>query len=299
MAWYADHVALADFINRNSNLDITVVTPGGSQILPDVIEAGQADLAGTMGASFVAQAYQGVKTYDKPHKSVRLAINLARTPYDFWTVPRTGIKSIEDFRGKRVPNYTGVPMTFWTAVLEAHGISWPDDVKAVPLENPGVGCKELGLGRVDVAMGTIEGSKIIELADVADGVVAIPIEPDKFALGKAKDPLTFLGISSGLLNPGDSTGVINEEPVPIMTSAFSMMASKDTDEEAIYTFVKVILDRAPEIVELGSSIKSYRIENAAVPGLGVPYHPGAVRAFKEKGLWTDELERDQQEALKS
>jgi hypothetical protein len=37
----------------------------------------------------------------------------------------------------------------------------------------------------------------------------------------------------------------------------------------------------------------FDLEHAVTPYLPIPYHPGSVKYFKEKGVWTDELEARQ------
>ena len=68
------------------------------------------------------------------------------------------------------------------------------------------------------------------------------------------------------------------------------ISSPDVPDDIIYNLVKSVLDHTDELRSI-STVSSGVTLAKAVDGLvpGYPVHPGAVRYFKEKGVWKDTL----------
>lgn len=156
---------------------------------------------------------------------------------------------------------------------------------------------DLSLGRLDLSGGTLGGSKIVKLSAAAGGVIVLPIDPAKFSQAKAKHPRALFGFDSVVLPPGESTGVINKKPTPVIDFKMVSFAHEDLPEEAVYTYVKTLLDNVARIKKMNRLFKRFSVDSAA-PLIGVPYHGGAVKALKEKGLWTAAHEEQQRQLLK-
>ncbi|MDP2643801.1 MAG: TAXI family TRAP transporter solute-binding subunit, partial [Desulfobacterales bacterium] len=122
-------------------------------------------------------------------------------------------------------------------------------------------------------------------------------DPKKFAAAKAKYPMDLVGFDSVMLPPGEVPGVINKVPTPVMDFKLTSFAHKDLPDAVVYACVKAILDNAATVQGLNRQFKSFSLDTVA-PVINVPYHPGAVKAFKEKGLWTAAHEKMQQDLLK-
>jgi len=68
-------------------------------------------------------------------------------------------------------------------------------------------------------------------------------------------------------------------------------------EEAAYLITKAIFEHAKEVQPISAEMRQFSPKiMVAIPP--IPYHPGSVRLFKEKGVWTNELEKAQQALLK-
>ena len=60
-----------------------------------------------------------------------------------------------------------------------------------------------------------------------------------------------------------------------------------------YLIVKTLLENQKELIAVHRDFEEWSAERA-VKNLGMPYHPGAVRYYKEKKVWTPEMEQLQQ-----
>jgi len=68
------------------------------------------------------------------------------------------------------------------------------------------------------------------------------------------------------------------------------LSTADVSDEAIYEFVKAVLEHTDELHSI-SAVSSATTLEYAINGfmLGYPVHPGAAKFFKEKGLWREDL----------
>jgi len=255
-----------------------------------------------MGFSLVVSllhaAYHGIVEYEgKPNKSLRMMFMNFWEYSSVFTVPGKGISSIEQAKGKRFPRYTRTQNAHYPPIFEAYGIDYNKDLKLINVPSPGKAAEELGLGRLDLSGGTIAGSKIIQLSESAGGVIVLPIDPKRFAEAKKKHPMALSGYDSVVLSPGEIPGVSNKQPTPVMDFKLVCFAHKDLPVEAVYTCLKTIIDNAENVKALHRNFKMFSVDTVA-PLVNVPYHEGAIKALKEKGLWTQEHAQEQQQLLK-
>jgi hypothetical protein len=69
---------------------------------------------------------------------------------------------------------------------------------------------------------------------------------------------------------------------PVITTT----AEKTADE--VYTFIKA-LDETYDLYKDGTAtMPRWTLEKSGKPAIDVPFHEGAIRYLKEKGIWTDE-----------
>ena len=69
---------------------------------------------------------------------------------------------------------------------------------------------------------------------------------------------------------------------PVITTT----AGKSADE--VYAFIKA-LDETYDLYKDGTAtMKRWTLEQSGKPAIDVPFHEGAIRYLKEKGIWTAE-----------
>lgn len=68
----------------------------------------------------------------------------------------------------------------------------------------------------------------------------------------------------------------------------------------VYTIVKTLTENQKELEPIHSDLKHWTLQTTGerAGDAGVPFHNGAIRYLKEKGVWTDRLDKVQQELLK-
>lgn len=73
--------------------------------------------------------------------------------------------------------------------------------------------------------------------------------------------------------------------VNTMVNASAYVVAKDIPEDVVYAMTKAIVENKPELVKQVPAMEQYVPEDSALPSInGLPFHPGAVKYYKEAGL---------------
>ncbi|HIK95808.1 MAG TPA: TAXI family TRAP transporter solute-binding subunit [Planctomycetes bacterium] len=226
-------------------------------------------------------AVRGESGWEKKY-DMRAIATLAPNVAMFITMSDSGIKTIADLKGKKVvvgPAGAGFEM-FVQPLLSAHGVTYDDFSPLNATQNGAVDL--LGDGSADAAFlgGAIPTSSISQACSTHD-IHFIPfgaaerttlVEDYPFfqPFTITKDKYTDL--------TGDYDG-LNVGSMQLITSA-------DQDEELIYEITKLIWEHRADIAAQHPAGKAINEKNAA-RNTGTEFHPGAVKFYKEIGIWPE------------
>lgn len=74
--------------------------------------------------------------------------------------------------------------------------------------------------------------------------------------------------------------------------------NKDVPEELVYQMVKTLWEHVDELQAAHPFLRTWTHETMALEKIVVPYHPGSIRFFKDKGVWTQQMEKNHNALLK-
>jgi TRAP transporter TAXI family solute receptor len=63
-----------------------------------------------------------------------------------------------------------------------------------------------------------------------------------------------------------------------------LVANASMDEKTAYNIVKTIFERKPDLVAVHKEAENFKLENQKASATPLPFHPGAVKYFAEKGI---------------
>jgi uncharacterized protein len=63
-----------------------------------------------------------------------------------------------------------------------------------------------------------------------------------------------------------------------------LVASDKMDEKTAYNIVKAIFEKKPELVAVHKEAENIKLENQKTAATPIPFHPGALKYFAEKGV---------------
>jgi uncharacterized protein len=264
------------------------VQPSSSaHAVPIAIGKKEADLM-TLPSPTAYWAFKGVEDYSTPIPSIRI-LQSGHDVY-FGLVARTdsGIKSIKDLKGKRVTidiRASRLLSKLGELMLEANGLDPKKDVTPLKAEFDVQALGNLVDKRTDAIISGLVGSKWAEAEKKAEFTV-LPVEEDKVAYLRQRLPVVFpVKTPTGL--PAIKAGV-SVVTVPSVFGTHQYM-----DDDMAYLIVKTLLENQKELIAVHRDFEEWSVERAA-KNLGMPYHPGAVHYYKEKKVWTPEMEQLQQ-----
>ncbi|MEI4768500.1 TAXI family TRAP transporter solute-binding subunit [Psychrobacillus sp. FJAT-51614] len=188
------------------------------------------------------------------------------------TTDKSGIKTFEDLKGKKVSVGAPGSGTYANAeqLLEIHGIKM-DDIEPQNLDF-GESQDSLQAGQIDAAFitaGTPTGA--VEALNAVANVVIVPVED-----AKADELIKKYPYYAKDVVPSGTYGLT--EDVPTVSVLAMLAVSNDLPEDLVYEMTKAIYDNASSITHAkGKFIKP----ETGLEGIGIPVHPGAQKYFDE------------------
>jgi TRAP transporter TAXI family solute receptor len=288
-AIYTIAIAQSQVLSRYTNLEVSVQPALGSQAMPGLLASGDANVA-NVGICTIWEFTKGINI-DKPYPTLRVLQGGHEVMFGFITREDSPIKSIPDLKGHKVtadfPTFRMLgALGIWA--MQAYGVN-PSTVKILKAENSTQGCKDLEEGRTEVALSSIEGPMIRELV-AKTKIRVLPFGVDKMSFVSAKNPGLFL-----VPTPAGLTGI--GPGIPVISSPSTLHTTADLPEDVAYLMVKTLLEKYAELSQASPYLQQYSPDRA-VRKMPVLYHPGAVRYYKEKGLWSKEMDELQARLLR-
>jgi TRAP transporter TAXI family solute receptor len=281
---HAQASVIAKAVQDHSKLQVRVVGYGGDTGILEAVNAKNAEFW-ILDVGESADALHGRGSWKGNAKpSLRTALTMFGFQMAFWVKKDSNINSIADLKGKRVPaewvQQTGViPHT--TAVLAAGGVSYNDVVK-VPEVNVVRAADDFKAGKVDLLFFAVGAPKVAEVAASVGGLRLLPMNPlpDSEARMKAVRPEYYFST----VNPAPHIAGI-DKPSPVQTIDVVVGVGAHVSDEVVYEFVKAVYGNKKSLVEGHPNFNAFQEKNAGKAQPSLPHHPGAIKFFKEAGIW--------------
>lgn len=275
---------IAQVVSEHAGFQMRPQPMGGSQIYIPIVNAGELEF-GIANVMQTYMAYTGTGISEgRPNDNLRMVSTLMVFGAAIMVRNDSDIHSIADLRGKRIPSgYSSSPLFahMLSAMLANGGLTY-DDVEKVPVTGLVPGVNAFKEGKIDGVISAI-GAGFVNAANaaVSGGVRFITLSTDSAdaAALAAQAPKTFLlEVAPG---PG-ATGVIT--PTTVMAYDYMLWAGKDVSEDVVYSVTKAMFENEADFKGLGPLWRTH--SSKGMPkDQGMPYHPGAIKFYKEAGVW--------------
>ena len=288
-AGYNQAVAIGAALQDAGGVNLRVL-PGKNDISrTEPLRRGRVQFSATgVGGSFMAQ--EGVFEFGEANwgpQPVRVlaannggAINLS-----VGVAADEGIETYADLAGKRVAWVVGAPALNVNveAYLAYGGLTW-DDVERVEFGGFGASWRGLIEDQVDAVFASTNSGMAYEAATGPRGLFWPPIDPDNTAaLDRMKAIAPFF--TPNLATVGaDIDGTDGYQGAGYAYPVLTAMAEED--EDLVYNMTKAMFDLYPEYKGKAPGINGWALEFQDFEWVA-PYHDGAIRYYKEAGVWTD------------
>lgn len=278
--------AIAKVVQEKAGLQMRIVTFNSSTASMQAVQAGQAAFT-FMSNDEIGVGVRGQDEHEgKPLDKLQLAATVF--PFKVGVLVRkdSGIETVADLKGKRFPTGwqgfpQGIPLS--NAILATAGLSL-DDTDGVATANLLRAADDFKAGRLDATIFAVGAPKMAEV-DAAVGIKFLSLdgsEAAKQAMAAIRPEYTIAPQKPA----PHLAGVIGE--TNLMQYAMTVAVSSEVDEETVYQVVKALHENKEALAAAHPSFNAMNPDELAAPQPGVAYHPGAIRYYKEIGIWKSE-----------
>ncbi|MCH2178034.1 MAG: TAXI family TRAP transporter solute-binding subunit [Mariniblastus sp.] len=272
--------AAANVVSENKGDLNWIVTPQGTKGTQENIRRlDDEELQFAMANAAISYfAGRGEGAWEKPY-DIRTVATIAPNIGIFVTTEASGIKTLADLKGKRVvlgPSGAGFDY-FLKPLLEAHGVSYDD---LTPLNGNYIDAGDmLADGKADAAFmgGAIPIPAVVQLCSTQD-VVFLPFDD------AVSEKLKQYPFYSAVTLPADTYSDLDEDLTGINVGNMQLITHANVDEDVVYNFTKIMYENREQMAERHPAAKAINPKNA-IRNTGTPFHPGAIKYYKEAGIW--------------
>ncbi|WP_338787363.1 TAXI family TRAP transporter solute-binding subunit [Metabacillus sp. FJAT-53654] len=267
---------IGKIISDNTDANITPQTSGASAENMETLRAGEAEIAFSQ-TDIAAYAIEGKEMFEgDPIDNIQAIGSIYPETVQLVTTEKSGIKSVEDLKGKSVS--VGAPGSgaYINAmqILEIYGLT-KEDIKAQNLsfDESTDGIQSGNIDAAFVTAGTPTGA--VEALSAQNDVVIIPIADDKIdALIKQYPHYSKDKVATGTYNIEADVNTVAVKAMLVVTN--------DLKEDLVYEMTKALYENTDKITHAKGE---FITPETALEGLGdMELHPGAAKYFEEKGM---------------
>jgi uncharacterized protein len=297
--FYAIGSGLAKVAAETGPVRLNIQPYTGTSTFVPLLDSGELDL-GVNNAVDMGLAYRGPNfkiggRNPFPH-APNLRLVMRGAPLMVAAVVRkdSPMKTMADVKGKRVTGEYPANLAIWYNVfgeLSSVGLTW-NDVKVVPVPGLNEGIDALVQGRADVSSYALNAAKIRE-ADSAIGVrhLSIDCSPE----GEKRLRAAVPGYYPRRVKKGEAVAV----PEDICAIAYDVyvVAGKSVSDAVIEGVLRASWEHGDKLAPIHVIFKEWTRDRMASPDVTMPYHPTAIRFYKERNVWTPAHDQTQQRLL--
>jgi TRAP transporter TAXI family solute receptor len=296
---YNQAVAIGNALKNKLGINLRVL-PGKNDVSRNIpLRDGRAPFsANGIGGSYLAQ--EGVYEFGArewgPQAVRSLILNNSDALLTIVTAKDANIVTAADFKGKRVAWVVGAPSLNQniTALLAFAGLTW-NDVKKVEFGGFGQAMDAIIANQVDAAFSSTISGNAYKIASSPRGIrYPVFAHADKEAWARVNKIAPFFvpafGTEGADLSP-EKKAEAATYPYPVLMT----MAATDTD--LVYNMTKAMVELYNDYKDGAPGNLGWDIKRQ-IFAWAIPMHEGAIRYYKERGLWTAEHQKHNDAMIK-
>ncbi len=274
--YYGFGGVVAGKVGEATSTTVTAITSGGSKANIEAMAAGDAQL-GFVQTDVGAYAYEGTRLFEEKVDNFSTVANLYMEQVQIVTLDEN-IKTVADLAGKNVSVGASGSGVYFNAVdvLGAYGLDVEKDIKPT-YQSFGDSVEALQDGKIDAAF-VVAGAP-------TTAVTSLATTKQVYLVSLDQEHIDALIAESPYYSPNTIKADVYGTPADVTTVAVGavVIARDDVSAEDVYNFMFGTFENLEAITAAHAKGAELNLEFAASYG-AVPYHPGAVEYYKEKGI---------------
>ncbi len=286
---YVQTAAIADALMKKYGVKIRVIPSGTSigRFLPLLTGSATYANMGDESAFYIEGLYEcnSMSLGPQPLRQV-LAVPFVTI---MAVTKESGITTPYTLKGKRVAWVTGASTLNVKAIATlAFGKLTMVDVVKVEFPSYAASLKGLIEGKVDAAIAGHDAPLLYELANSPRGCAHV-IYPHQDKEGWARMQAITPWLSPCLWDDGPS--FTKGKPDEVWSYKYpNMVTLEKTSAQEVYALVKAINEAYPLYKDAHKAMPFWKAEKSGIPPANCPFHEGAVKYYKELGIWKPEYD---------
>jgi TRAP transporter TAXI family solute receptor len=279
---------IAEILTKHSKLAPRVLPVGLALSWAPMMERKDTEFAAAGDPFEAYRIYHGIEEFQGPTGGkgidIRYVLSGAPLPVSFLVRKDSDIHKLGDLKGKPVPvGYTAAKVFdyYQRAILANAGLTY-QDIVPVPVAEIARARELFTQGRVVTAGTWAPGIAPVLEMDSAFGIRFLSLDPSPEAvkrMAQASPGSYVIPAGKYVGKPGvrPDTYFLGIELVLVVHSGMS--------DQLVYEVVKTLWEHNDELRKFHLALEDWKREGFVNERATIPYHPGAIRLYQEKGVW--------------
>ena len=218
----------------------------------------------------------------RPNSNLKMVATLMPFRSAYIVRKDSDIKSVEDLKGRRVPVFADKALgDYVTKGYFANANMSLDQVDGVAVPNFPRMWASFAEGSADVAIVVVGAANSREY-DASFGIRYLSFENTPEALARTRKFLPQMYLQE--MPAGSVPGI--DKPTNVNVFDYTLFAGQDVSDDMVYKSVKALWEKEADLLAAGPFWNGFMKEKMSTP-LGLTYHPGAIKFYKEMGVWIE------------
>ena len=266
--------AIAKVLKEKGGLNTLVQPTAGETVLIPMVARGEIDL----GIANMLEVLDGVET-GRLQNDLRVIGSIYTLRIGFFSRKDSGITSVADLKGKRVPAGYSAMRTLdrvTLAMLSTAGLTL-NDVKPVMVPNVIRGADDFLAGANDTFMFSFGGPKVREADATVGGVRALAIVDTPQGLEASRKVFPygyFVEVAPGPVYVGVS------QPMKAYAMDYLLFTNSKVKDDVVAKIIDTMVKNKPDMVAIAPIMNDFT-PDGIYRKHSLTYHPGALKYFQD------------------
>ncbi|MPZ57642.1 MAG: TAXI family TRAP transporter solute-binding subunit [Rhizobiales bacterium] len=269
--------AIAKVMKDKAGMNMLVQPTAGDTVILPMVNRGEAEI-GIANAVELHNALAGEGPGGKL-TDIRIIATAHPLKTAFWVRKDSPMQTIADLKGKRVVmGYSAMRVidTLTRAMLAAGGLT-EKDVKPVLVPNVVRGADDFVSGAADMYFFAFGGPKVREVDATVGGTRVLTIDPNGMPTARSVSRWGYLtGAEPGPIFVGVT------KPMQVYTFDNVIFTNAKVKDDLVYKLLDTMEKSKADLIAVQPVLRAFSAKDG-YKQYEVPYHPGALRYFKERG----------------